>query len=180
MRLSWVLAITVALALPFKAMGAIERQEVQLGKPVILKCNISLHHEIFWLKVNNEEKPRIVLVARLKNNGGLTEVMNYNTTHYEGCMIDRFFGLKISSVLNSDLGSYYCGIVEGKRMEFEDGVHIYEDKDECVSSNKKASTIHPTAETRSNSYRVFAAVLGVGLLVMVLVFFIVHMITCRK
>lgn len=65
------------------------------------------------------------MVVRLKNDGSLTEVLNYNSTCFEACLVGKFFGLRIFSVLNNDLGSYYCGIVEGKRMEFEEGVHIY-------------------------------------------------------
>lgn len=115
----------MALAFPLKASGSIEQKRVKLGDPVTLRCNISLHHEIFWLRVSMMEKPRIIMVSRLKNDGELTEVLNYDRTHYEGCLMDRFFGLRIFSVLISDLGSYYCGIVEGKRMEFEDGVHLH-------------------------------------------------------
>lgn len=115
----------MAHLLPLWALGPIERKQVKLGEPVLLKCNISLHHEIFWLRVNMKERPRLLMVVRLKNDGGLTEVLNYNTTHFESCLVDKFFGLRIFSVLDNDLGSYYCGIVEGKRMEFEEGVHIY-------------------------------------------------------
>ncbi|KAF4090465.1 hypothetical protein AMELA_G00052350 [Ameiurus melas] len=177
MLLSWILVLTGALVLPLRALGTIEQKLVKLGESVVLKCTISLHHEIFWLKVNMKEKPKIVMVARLKNDGGLTEVLNHNSTHFEGCLVDKFFGLKIFSVLNSDLGSYYCGIVEGKRIEFENGVHIYEDiKDDCVYNYKEAfSTQPPVAEKENISYLVFAAVLSVGLLAMVLGIFIVHL-----
>lgn len=65
------------------------------------------------------------MVARLKNDGDLTEILNDDSTHYEGCLVDKFIGLRILNVLISDLGSYYCGIAEGKRMDFDDGVHIY-------------------------------------------------------
>lgn len=115
----------MALELPLRALGAIERKQVKLGQPVVLKCNISLHHEIFWLRVSMKERPRLLMVVRLKNDGSLTEVLNDNRTHFEACLVGKFFGLRIFNVLNNDLGSYYCGIVEGKRMEFEEGVHIY-------------------------------------------------------
>ncbi|KAK2852522.1 hypothetical protein Q7C36_007723 [Tachysurus vachellii] len=167
MLLSWVLTLTVVLAFPLKASGSIEQKRVKLGDPVTLRCNISLHHEIFWLRVSMMERPRIIMVSRLKNDGELTEVLNYDRTHYEGCLMDRFFGLRIFSVLKSDLGSYYCGIVEGKRMEFEDGVHLH-----AFSS--------PVPDERQSSYPVFATILGVGLLMMVMVVFIVQMMTCRK
>lgn len=72
-----------------------------------------------------KEKPRLLMVVRLKNDGGLTEVLNYNSDHYESCLVDKSFGLRIFNVLNNDLGSYYCGVVEGKRMQFEEGVQIY-------------------------------------------------------
>ncbi|XP_017317949.1 novel immune-type receptor 14 isoform X1 [Ictalurus punctatus] len=181
MLLSWILVLTGTLVLPLRALGTIEQKRVKLGESVVLKCSISLHHEIFWLRVNMKERPKVVLVARLKNDGGITEVLNHNSTHFEGCLVDKFFGLKIFSVLNSDLGSYYCGIVEGKRMEFEDGVHIYDIRDECVCNNKEAFSIQPPVAEKINiSYAVFAAVLSVGLLAMVLVVFIVHMLICRK
>ncbi|MCI4376292.1 hypothetical protein PGIGA_G00186730 [Pangasianodon gigas] len=182
MLLSWVLTLTVALVLPLKALSTIERKWVKLGEPVVLKCNISLHHEIFWLRVSIMEKPRLLMVARLKNDGGLTEVLNYNSTHFEGCLVDKFFGLRIFSVLNNDLGSYYCGIVEGKHMEFEDGVHIYGDiRNESVSNCKEAfPPLPPVAGKGQLLYPMFAAALGVGLLVMVLVVFIVHMMAYRK
>ncbi|KAM9477502.1 uncharacterized protein Hap1MRO34_010325 [Clarias gariepinus] len=182
MLLLWVLSFTAALVLPLRALGTIKQKQVKLGEKVILKCNISLHQEIFWLRVSRMEKPRLIMVARLKNDGGLTEVVNYNSTHYEGCLVDKFFGLRILTVLKNDLGSYYCGTVEGKHMEFEDGVHIYGNMvNESVSIyNEAFPFVPPVAEKRQNSYKIYAAVLGIGLLIMVLVVFIVHMITFRE
>lgn len=115
----------MALVLPLRAFGTLEQKIVKLGEPVLLKCNISLHHEIFWLRVNMKERPRLLMVVRLKNDGGITEVLNNNRTHYESCLVDKFFGLRILTVLTDDFGLYYCGIVEGKHMAFEEGVHIY-------------------------------------------------------
>ncbi|KAG7333935.1 hypothetical protein KOW79_002342 [Hemibagrus wyckioides] len=180
MLLSWLLTLTVALALPLKGLGATEQKQVQLGKSVVLRCNISLHHEIFWLRVNRLERPRLLMVARLKNDGDFTEIWNYDSTHYEGCLVDKFIGLRILNVLINDLGSYYCGIAEGKRMEFEDGVHIYADmRDEKVTNYKEDIPIRPRVpEKRQSLYPVFASILGAGLLLMVLVVFIVQMITC--
>lgn len=113
------------LLLLLGASENVQIKEVHLGQAALLKCNVSLHHEVFWLKVNMKEMPKLLMVARLKNDGGLTEVHKYNDSNFEGCLVEKLFGLRIFRVLKSDLGSYFCGIFDNKRMEFADGVHIY-------------------------------------------------------
>ncbi|XP_072534325.1 uncharacterized protein [Salminus brasiliensis] len=188
MVLSLLYVFTVVF-LPFKALEAVNMLQVELGGTITLKCNISLHHEVFWLRVSMEERPRLLMVAGLKSDGKISEVWNYDAAHYKGCLVDRFFGLQISHVLRSDFASYYCGILDGKRMEFEEGVHVYAkpaqpervmnaenitgcEKDEVLSVAEKDLGTIP--------YTIFAAVLGAGQLGMVLAVVVVHMRTWKK
>ncbi|KAL6487030.1 hypothetical protein MHYP_G00036560 [Metynnis hypsauchen] len=160
---------------------------VTLGETVVLKCNISLHHEIFWLRVSMVERPRLLMVTGLKSDGKLSEIWNYNSTHFKGCLFDKFFGLKISHVMKSDLASYYCGIADGKRMDFEDGVHIFakpnhlwrEIRPENISNYEKDAVLSVT-EKSLIPYPIFAAVLGFGQLGLVLAVVVVHVISWRK
>ncbi|XP_017551977.1 uncharacterized protein LOC108426766 isoform X2 [Pygocentrus nattereri] len=177
----------VVLVLPLTALGAVEMKPVTLGETVVLKCNISLHHEIFWLRVSMEERPRLLMVTGLKSDGKLSEVWNYNSTQFTGCLVDKSFGLKISHVLKSDLASYYCGIADGKRMDFEDGVHIFakpthssrEITAENISNYEKDAVLS-VAEKWLIPYPIFAAVLGFGQLGLVLAVAVVHVISWKK
>ncbi|XP_015461144.2 uncharacterized protein LOC103038664 isoform X2 [Astyanax mexicanus] len=182
------LYLFTAVFLPFTALEAVEMLEVELGQAVTLKCNISLHHEIFWLKVSMEDKPRLLMVAGLKSDGIVSDVWNYDTSRYRGSLglDERFFGLKILHVLKSDLASYYCGTLDGKRMEFEEGVHIYaKPAQPKTSTNTEKITsyeqdpVPSVAENGFNPYTIFAAVLGVGQLGMLLAVVVVHLIAGR-
>ncbi|XP_007248725.3 uncharacterized protein LOC103038664 isoform X1 [Astyanax mexicanus] len=202
------LYLFTAVFLPFTALEAVEMLEVELGQAVTLKCNISLHHEIFWLKVSMEDKPRLLMVAGLKSDGIVSDVWNYDTSRYRGSLglDERFFGLKILHVLKSDLASYYCGTLDGKRMEFEEGVHIYakpaqpktSTNTEKITSYEQGMPAQPetklnttnitsnrndpvpsVAENGFNPYTIFAAVLGVGQLGMLLAVVVVHLIAGR-
>uniref|UniRef100_A0A8B9RBI0 Ig-like domain-containing protein n=1 Tax=Astyanax mexicanus TaxID=7994 RepID=A0A8B9RBI0_ASTMX len=103
--------------------NALKKMEVNLGQSQMLKCDMSYHHEINWIRMDDQAKPKTLMVMGLKNDGAMSVAWNFNDSHFEGCVVDRFIGLRIYQVSESDLATYFCAASHNKRMEFGEGIH---------------------------------------------------------
>ncbi|KAI4905848.1 hypothetical protein NFI96_021758, partial [Prochilodus magdalenae] len=124
MPLSPLFACIAILVLPLMSLKALKETTVRLGDGVTLKCDMSYHHEINWLKMDEDAQPKSVMVMGLKNDGALSVAWNSNETHYEGCVVERLIGLRIFNVSDSDLGMYFCAALSGKVMVFAEGIRL--------------------------------------------------------
>lgn len=155
-------------------MGAVEMKEVKLGDVVTIMCNNSFYNEIHWLKISVEGQPIPLMVTNLKHNGELSVVWNLEPTHFEGIKDSRIIGLRIFNVSTNDLATYYCVTVNGKRMNFDEGLKLY-----TIQGNEEEQSFNlvqgKSFVGHSPHYQVFAAVLSFGLLGMLVAVSVVHM-----
>ncbi|XP_075209728.1 Ig kappa chain V-V region T1 [Chanos chanos] len=144
----------------------LQLKQIQIGDYVTLDCNISFHHEITWLRVRSGMDPEVVVVAGLNSDGQMSTVWSMGSNHFSGSVKNRSIALIIRNVSEEDLGSYYCVTKDGRMLQFGKGAHLYETlKISCGSSQL---------------YQIYAAVLGIGQLMMIVAVVIVHMKTKKR
>ncbi|KAL7858739.1 hypothetical protein AOLI_G00188410 [Acnodon oligacanthus] len=84
---------------------------VHPGENITLHCGIIVDYEISWYHQSSEEMKLKVL--RTAERGELDKSLllshNINEGHYEGTEDTRSVGLVIVGVIESDLGTFYCG-----------------------------------------------------------------------
>ncbi|KAL7855571.1 hypothetical protein AOLI_G00191750 [Acnodon oligacanthus] len=170
--------IAVLILSSVKSLKALQEKTVTLGEPVTLKCDMSYHHEIYWVKLGADYQPKTVMVMGLKNDGALSVAWNSNETHYEGCVVERLIGLKISKVSERDLAMYFCAASIGKPMEFGEGVRLQ--TKETQAPSKQDSETSSGSRGPFNTHIIIAGALSCGLLLMVVTIVAVHVMTNRK
>ncbi|KAK1792839.1 hypothetical protein P4O66_012748 [Electrophorus voltai] len=175
MLLSLWFVFIVILVFPLKSLKALKMAEAKLGHSITLMCGMSYHHEINWLRMGLDLKPKTLMVMGLKNDGDLSVSWNSNESHFEGCVQNRFIGLKILKVLHSDLVTYFCAASNGKRMEFGEGICLYTNHSEPTSHNTPQATPVTPKGGLTQTHLIIALMLCVGLLLMVLTIIAVHM-----
>uniref|UniRef100_A0A8C7PD25 Immunoglobulin V-set domain-containing protein n=1 Tax=Oncorhynchus mykiss TaxID=8022 RepID=A0A8C7PD25_ONCMY len=94
-----------------------------LGDTAILLCNISYHYKITWLKHNPEQTPAVLLCVSL--NGGNIIYGHRPNLRFETEIANRSLALKIKSVEDADLGLYYCMGKIGESMMVGGGSRLH-------------------------------------------------------
>uniref|UniRef100_A0A8C8GGT2 Immunoglobulin domain-containing protein n=1 Tax=Oncorhynchus tshawytscha TaxID=74940 RepID=A0A8C8GGT2_ONCTS len=144
----------------------LEFQRVQLGDTAILLCNISYHYKITWLKHNPEQTPAVLLCVSL--NGGNIIYGHRPNLRFETEIANRSLALKIKSVEDADLGLYYCMGKIGESMMVGGGSKLHGKWGFLLVKN-----------TLSFAH-LHAAVVGLGLLGMILTVCITHHKTKKR
>lgn len=108
-----------------RPLQAFEMKEVHLGDTVEIECNISFHHDITWLRMNNGQPPLVLMVTSLISDGAITityqdKYHGSSTARVKG----RFVAMTIKNISVNDLGLYYCTRIKDKVLTFGAGVYL--------------------------------------------------------
>ncbi|KAI4885669.1 hypothetical protein NFI96_026596, partial [Prochilodus magdalenae] len=169
----------------FESSAALKRIPVKLGQNATVPCEMSYHQKIYWLRMGPEAQPKQLMVISLKNDGELTILHPSNDSKIHGCVLERFIGLRILRVAESDLGTYFCATYD-QHMKFGEGVEIYttqQSSEERVQNlTHNCGQAHSTFEEpdTSQAHMIIAVAMSIGLLIMVLTISFVHVKTSRR
>uniref|UniRef100_A0A3B4DMD8 Immunoglobulin V-set domain-containing protein n=1 Tax=Pygocentrus nattereri TaxID=42514 RepID=A0A3B4DMD8_PYGNA len=177
----------VNLVLTFKSSGALKKKEVRLGENVTVACEMSYHQKIYWLRMSPEAQLKQLMVISLKNDGEVTILQHSNDSNLKGCVLERFIGLRVLSVAEADLGTYFCATYDD-HMEFGEGEELYatrgrsEQQDQHHTDCNQACNAVETQDTRDTldafqAHMIIAVVMSISLLIMVLTISVVHVKT---
>ncbi|KAL7836241.1 hypothetical protein AOLI_G00275250 [Acnodon oligacanthus] len=180
----------VNLVLTFKSSGALKKKEVRLGENVTVACEMSYHQKIYWLRMGPEAQPKQLMVISLKNDGEVTILQRSNDSNLEGYILERFIGLRVLSVTEADLGTYFCATYDD-HMEFGEGLELYATRGRSEQQDQhhtNCSQACHTVETQGmrdtwdsfQAHTIIAVAMSIGLLIMVLTVSIIHVKTSRS
>ncbi|KAG9259634.1 hypothetical protein AMEX_G27141 [Astyanax mexicanus] len=178
MKCSLLFACFVILVLSLKPSNALKKMEVNLGQSQMLKCDMSYHHEINWIRMDDQAKPKTLMVMGLKNDGAMSVAWNFNDSHFEGCVVDRFIGLRIYQVSESDLATYFCAASHNKRMEFGEGIRLQ--TQEKLTQHGQDEGLFSSSGEKFHSHVIIAVALSCGMLLMVVTLIGVHIKTQKR
>uniref|UniRef100_A0A8C7H9F5 Immunoglobulin V-set domain-containing protein n=1 Tax=Oncorhynchus kisutch TaxID=8019 RepID=A0A8C7H9F5_ONCKI len=149
-----------------------------LGDTAILLCNISYHYKITWLKHNPEQTPAVLLCVSL--NGGNIIYGHRPNLRFETEIANRSLALKIKSVEDADLGLYYCMGKIGETMQCN--IISAGNVNPCLSHILLllASPALCSCTSGLSFAHLHAAVVGLGLLGMILTVCITHHKTKKR
>uniref|UniRef100_A0A8C9RNA7 Ig-like domain-containing protein n=1 Tax=Scleropages formosus TaxID=113540 RepID=A0A8C9RNA7_SCLFO len=83
------------------------RRNVVPGDTVSLRCNISYHVEITWIKQPTDESPALLLTAHIGNDGKLF-IKKQLSPRFTAQVSERSIMLTVGNVTAADCGLYYC------------------------------------------------------------------------
>ena len=108
-----------------RQLEAFERKWVCLGDTVDIKCSISFHHDITWLKLNNEQPPIVMMVTSLISDGEMAVIYRDKDLWTEASVKGRAVTLTIKNISVDYLGLYYCTRTKDKVLTFVTGVLVH-------------------------------------------------------
>ncbi|CDQ74210.1 unnamed protein product [Oncorhynchus mykiss] len=178
----WFILMILFIVKPWQSVEESVLREVQLGDTAILLCNISYHYKITWLKHNPEQTPAVLLCVSL--NGGNIIYGHRPNLRFETEIANRSLVLKIKSVEDADLGLYYCMGKIGESMMVGGGSRLHvsglEAINESSTTYEQASPALCSCTPGLSFAHLHAAVVGLGLLGMILTVCITHHKTKKR
>ncbi|XP_041965540.1 uncharacterized protein LOC121723628 isoform X2 [Alosa sapidissima] len=194
LRMPYLYIIILGYWMTLRRLEAFEMRKVDLGGTMEIECNISFHHDITWLKLNDGQPP-IVLMVTSVTDGEITVV--YQDKHHVNSMARvkrRIVAMTITNIQINDLGLYYCTRVKDKVLTFGTGVHLYafgnkmEPPNSSQSYNRSVRSVHceqgpalPSTGAHLSPFGlVYMVVSGCGLLAMTGAVIVVHLQTKKE
>ncbi|KAJ8271716.1 hypothetical protein COCON_G00105750 [Conger conger] len=169
-------------SLMMESLETVLQKAVDLGDAVELRCIISYHYEITWMRQGPNEVPTILLVAKLEDAGKVGYVYQ-RSKHFIGVSSNRSISLMIKGITKADYALYYCAGKDTKILNFGNGTQL-------LDPGSGMQVTHPVTKDYVGSekapddhsgwasplfYQLYAALQGLGLLGMISALAAVHL-----